>query len=196
MKKWLLLSVGIVILMAIAVVLVVRAFIPTPIPEVPTIADCPLAIHINEIDLSTSGLILVSLDNLTREDISIDVSAFGAAVSKSLRLFDPTGNEWKWVDSKGRTGDPVSADNAWQWSGRWGQAGRITIEAGRTENFTLMVNPDYGLTAVEWMARMRGAPDRLLYVIDCRVSTGASSADSPDAIRVTASGETAYKPRP
>ncbi|GEM_PF-5128609 len=196
MKKWLLLSLGIVILMSVALVLVVRAFVQTPIPEVALIPDCPLAIHVNEIDLSTSGLILISLDNLTREDITIKVSEFGAAVSKSLRLFDPTGNEWTWVDSKGRPGNPVSADNAWQWSGQWGRSGQVTIEAGRTESFTLVVNPDYSLIAVEWMARMRGTPDWLQYVIDCRVPTVASSTSLVDAVRVTATGEAAYKPRP
>ncbi len=197
MKRWLLASVAIVILMAAALIFVVRAFIETPPPKVPVLADAPLALHINEIDLSTSGMILVSIDNLTQRDIDINAVALGNAISRSLRLFDPTGNEYQWVDSKGRIVlDAIASDQSWQWAWGGSTGDRTRIEAGRTENFALVVTPDLGLVASEWVARLRRTPPWLTYVIDCEIPTIDPQTGESKKIRTTATGETAYKPRP
>lgn len=196
MRKWLLLSVGIVVAMIIALVLVVQAFLPTPIPEPPTIADCPLAIHINEIDLSTTGMILISIDNLTREDITVDVSKLGPAFDEHLHVYDPIGNEWAWVNANGAIGKPFGeGGNYWQWQSQWNRTDTVRIEAGRTENFNLIVDDSFKLTARRWAARLHARPDWLVYVIDCEIIT-TDGPDGPRAIRVTAKGEAAYQPRP
>lgn len=197
MKRWLLASLAIVILMVVALVFVVRAFIETPPPAVEVLSDARLALHINEIDLATSGVILVSIDNLTQRDIDINAVQLGRAISRSLRLFDPTGNEYHWVDSKGRVvRDAIASDESWQWTWGGSSGDRTRIEAGRTENFTLVVNPENGLAASEWVARLRRTPPWLTYVIDCEIPTVDPQTGQPENIRTTATGETAYLPRP
>ena len=196
MKKWLLLSVAIIVAMIVALVLIVQAFTPTPIPDPPTIPDGPLAIHINEIDLSTRGMVLISIDNLTREDITVEVSKLGAALNEHLRIYDPIGNEWVWVNAVGATGRPFATDDAfWQWNSQWNTSGTVSIGAGRTENFNLAVEDVYTLTAEAWAARLHAVPARLVYVIDCEIPVTAAQ-DGVLAVRVTAKGEAAYKPRP
>jgi len=110
MNQWLLLDGGIIVVMIIALALVVRAFIPTPIPAPPTIADGPLAIHINEIDPSTTGMVLISIENLTTADITIDGARLGEALNGHMRLSDAIGNEWFWADATGETGLPFVRD--------------------------------------------------------------------------------------
>jgi len=199
-KKWLLLSGSIIVAMIVALVVIVQAFTPTPIPDPPTIPDGPLAIHINEIDLSTTGMMLISIDNLTGEDITIDATRLGEALNGHLRLFDSIGNEWIWVDATGQAGLPFAGgDSNGPWRGSFNASGNasgsVRIEPGRTENFNLIVNNAFGLTAQAWAARFRAQPDRLIYVLDSAIPTIGDPTGS-QALRVTAKGEAAYLPRP
>lgn len=196
MKKWLALSLGIVLVMAVVIVAVVRAVIPSPIPDPPSLPDAPLAIHINEIDLSTAGLLLVSIDNQTREPVTVDVARLGAALSEGMRLFDPIGNEWVWLDERGRRGAALSSQNFWQWNGQWNGGSSITIEPGRSENVNVSVVDGYAPAALEWVARLRGSPEWFVYVIDCELPAVIGSGAAEQPVRITAKGEVAYRPRP
>ena len=196
MRRWLILSIGIVILLIFGSVLVVRALFPPPIPDPPLLVDAPVGFHLNEIDLATSSAMLISLDNRSDETITIDLAALGQAVSCQLRLFHPLGDEWKWIDADGRTANPTFRAAPLLTDMNWRTQTTLTIAAGRSESAMLTVEPSVGLIAARWVARMRGQPQRLVYLIDMELPIRGESAAGHRTVRVAAKEETSYLPRP
>jgi len=196
MRRWLILSLGIVILMVVGAIYVVRALFPPPTPEPPMLADAPADFHINEIDLALSGAVLISIDNRTSETLTIDLAALGKAVADGLRLFDLLDNEWTWIDVEGRGTRPLLDATVLQTGMGWNTESNLKIEPGRSESAMLAVNPGLNLAAMNWIARMRSKPDRLVYVLDFQLPIRDPQTGGRTTVRLTAKGETAYLPRP
>ncbi len=195
MRRWLILSIGIVILLTVGIVFLVRSIMPPPIPDPPFIADAVADFHLNEIDLATSSAMLVSIDNRTDGPLVVDLTALGPAVAKGLRLFDPFRNEWKWFDVEGRSATVAFHATAPSAMG-WPTETTLTIEPGQSGSVLLALDPDVRLGAINWVARLRRVPDRLIYVLDCELPLRDVSSGRNHTVRVTAKGEAAYLPRP
>ncbi len=195
MRRWLVISLGIVVVLIFGLSVAVRALFPPPIPEPPTPADAVADFHLNEIDLATSSAMLVSIDNRTDGPLVVDLTALGPAVAKGLRLFDPFRNEWKWFDAEGRSAIVALHATAPSAMG-WPTETTLTIEPGQSGSVLLALDPDVRLGAINWVARLRRVPDRLIYVLDCELPLRDVSSGRNHTVRVTAKGEAAYLPRP
>lgn len=195
MRRWLILSVGIVVLMVVALFFVVRALIPPPIPDKPAVSGGPVEVHFNEIDLGISSGILLSIDNISSEPIIVDLDALGPAIAKGLRLFDPIGNEWTWINLDGGPVRAVLSASPWSSGFGWGSQARLRIEPGRSETVTLGVTAGLNLAAINRFARLRAQPDRLVYVLDCEFPLLDEATGARRAVRTGAKGEATYQAR-
>lgn len=196
MRRWLVLSIGIAALMVVALIFVVRAVVPPPIPEKPAVVGAPVEIHFNEIDLAITSGILLSIDNITSEAVIVDLDGLGQAIAAGLRLFDPIGNEWTWINLEGGAVRRVLSASPWSSGMGWGRESHLRIEPGRNETVTLSVTEGMNVGAMNWIARLRGQPDRLVYVLDCQFPLLDEATGARRTVRVGAKGEAAYKPRP
>ncbi len=196
MRRWLILSLAIVVLLIIGGWFVARVIFPPPIPDPPVVADAPADFHLNEIDLAASSAMLISIENLTDSLLTIDLQALGQEVAKGLRLFHPLGDEWKWIDLEGRTARLTLDASTLQTGMGWQPQTTLTIEPGRSESALLAVDPMIRPVPVNWAARLRLKPPRLVYVLDFNLPLVDRATGAPSTARITAKGEAAYLPRP